>query len=195
MTGREADEVARYWYGYALSMAKGRPPLYSQEDWQAEALVGLAKAVSDLPSGAPMPLQAVYVKRAVSTHLAKARRNVNNGPTADSGPRVTYATAKRLDEPQNLGGGEIGTRHDVVGDPASPDPWRSFTEATLRADLREFAATLGASHRQAFGFLLRSLEPAEVARITGRTETAESNLRLRVRRKLRTALEARGYGA
>lgn len=196
MTPAQANAEAPHWLGLARALARRHPapPLYSREDWEAEAYLGLAVALRDLETDGrrPRATYAPFIRMAVMRHLAKARRAVNSA--ASDGPtRATLASAVSMDERKAQVEDEgMLSRHDTVPGP-SPDPAQALDEAALMGAIRTLALSLSPDYRRALGFLLRGTPPSEVAALTGETPGAVSNRRMRVRRVLAATLEPLGY--
>ncbi len=199
-----AEFQAEYWMGFARGVAKAvkRPPTYSVEDWEAEAYLGLAKALKELQDKGGSVVQA-HLGRSIRDHLFHdcTMRAYGMGSTKDHVRRPEFSrvacqarTGSMDEEAPGDNEGEPFTRHDVVADPMAADPLEEAAGALLRRHLDEWAATAPPALAQALEHLLEGRESAsEVARELGVTTWAVQGARTRMRASVRLFLEERGY--
>jgi DNA-directed RNA polymerase specialized sigma24 family protein len=192
VTPAEANAEAARWTGYARAISRRyRPPsLYTRDDWEAEALLGLAVALRHLDRTRP-GTHSGYIERVVTNHLKKCIRAVLNAPPGGGNgdpPRATYARAKSLDERASFDDVDGPCdRHDITPSPASPCPVEAAHASALFATLGKLAQTLPASQRVTLGWLLRGATMTEEAEATGQTTGQVRTRRTRVRAKVAEA--------
>lgn len=198
MTPEDANREAHRWVGFTRSLARRPPPTYSQEDWEAEALFALARALRDFearPGRFPMGRFVPYLRKVVARHLADCRDALDRTPSGQGPPRVTFAQTLSMEAPiGDTMDPDEASLHDIVANTGSPDPYDAFVAKELMTAIRGTFPHLDPDHREALGYLLVGLTPTQVARLTGRTEQAEADRRLRVRRILDLMLRQRGLG-
>lgn len=198
MNEAEANREAPYWMSYARSLSHHFyvPPLYTQEDWEAEAYLGLAVALRHLEPRGPRPTYAPFIKTVVINHLSKVIKSVLMRPL-DGGnagpPRAAFGRAQSLDVALDFNDGEGGTRHDIVPDVRSPDPLNEAIGSAMMDRVHALKPYLNDTELESLDDLLAGVEVEDAARARGHSVSAAENRRYRIRALLRYVLRQEGY--